>query len=70
MFESSASATANDIQTFDRLHGAHQNGVRNIFHVRDHIELVVHAIDEVNISRAAKAVHCFRAARASAVVCM
>src|SRR5438874_11662179 len=68
MFESSGPATANDIQTFDRRHSAHQYGVRKIFYVRDHIELVVHAVDEINVSRAANAVHRFRAARASAVV--
>src|SRR5205807_3179453 len=49
---------------------AHQYGVWSIFDVRYHIELIVHAIDKVDVSRPANAIHCFRAARASSIVCM
>ena len=61
-------STTNDVEAFHRFQRAHENRVRSILNIRYDIELVVHAINEIDVRRAARAVHRFRAIGAPAGV--
>src|ERR1043166_1135676 len=50
-------AASHPLDPFEGFDGAHQNCVRHIFRACDDVELVVHAVDEVDVCDAARAVH-------------
>src|ERR1043165_258593 len=50
-------ARSHDLESFNRLDCADKNRMRYIGDVADDVELVVHAVDEINIRNAARSVH-------------
>src|SRR3954453_14655988 len=49
-FRTALAAATHHLLTLDRLDRAHQHRVRRVLNVRYHIELVVHAVNEINVS--------------------
>src|ERR1051325_4085555 len=60
-----AAPLAHELDAFDRLERAHEDRVRNVRQIADDVELVIHAVNEVDVSDAAAAVHRFGAFRAA-----
>src|SRR3954452_17992892 len=55
IFRAALAPATHHVQTLDRLAGARTQSMCRVLTVRDHIELVVHALNEITISRAADA---------------
>ena len=66
--KSSSSSASYDIEAFDWFERADKYCVGNVLDIRDDIELVVHAVNEIDVCRAADAVHCLSAIRATTTV--
>ncbi len=61
-------AFAHDLDTFNRFERAHENRMRRIRNVAHNVELVIHAVNEVDVSHAAGSVHRFRSLCAAPAV--
>ena len=59
---------AHEVDSFNRFQSADQDGVWNVDNIAHHVELVVHAINEIDVGESTELVHRFGAFRASSTV--
>ena len=62
------SASAHHVDSFNWFESANEHGVGDIGDVRYDVELVIHAIDEIDVRRAADLVHRFGAVGAATTI--
>ena len=65
-----ATALAHERHALDGLERADEDGMRDVRDAGDHVELMVHAVDEVDVGGAADAVHRLRPPGAAAAIGM
>ena len=63
-------ARSHDLDTLNRLERAHQDRMRNVRHAADNVELVIHAVNEIDVRHAAASVHRLGSFRAPSAVSM